>query len=304
MNLILQRIQSSQFLTLIPVVLLFSFSLAYLLKLVLLLLFSTETGMNVGSQVRPKQTRQEVILAVSTYEDMVTGNLIRGQVFDPNDATKRGADGSPLDPEIAQDNGDDDQMLVTGTLSGHWSFARVTIREKQNNDSEEYGVGEMVGGYKVQTIEQHYVVLKKGGLSLRVNIGETPAQAKERIRPKDAAAVSNLGPSSQTIQKVLSREDVNRKLKDPNTIYKNARFGPHLVDGKIEGYKIYQVAKDHVFYSLGARGGDIIKRVNGMPLNETEKMLEIWGSIKQAPKITVDLERQGKIITYEFIIRN
>jgi general secretion pathway protein C len=55
---------------------------------------------------------------------------------------------------------------------------------------------------------------------------------------------------------------------------------------------------------LGARGGDIIKRVNGMPLNDTEKMLEIWGSVKSATKITIDLERSGKILTYEFLIRN
>ncbi len=270
----------------------------------LLLLFSTETGSMQSSLPRPKLAKQEIVLAINTYEEMVTGNLVRGVYYDPNQVDKKSLDGSSLDPEIAADNGDVDQMLVTGTLSGHWSFARVTVREKSANDSEEFAIGEMVGGYKVQSIEPHYVVLKKGGLALRVNIGETPAQAKERIRPKGEEAPLPALNSSQTVQKVLSREDVNRKLKDPNTIYKNARFGPHLVDGKIEGYKLYQVSKEHVFYALGARSGDIIRRVNGMPLNETEKMLEIWSSVKQAPKITVDLERQGKIITYEFIIRN
>ncbi|GBF49070.1 type II secretory pathway protein C [Leptospira ryugenii] len=303
MNAFLNQIQNNKFLTLIPPVFLFSFSLAYLFRLLLLLIFSTETGINLSSLPKPKLAKQEVILAVNTYEDMVSGNLIRGVLFDPNQAQAGDAQ-SNVDPEIAQDNGDADQLLVTGTISGHWSFARVTVREKSANDSEEFAIGEMVAGYKVQDIQPHYVVLKKGGLSLKVNIGETPAQAKERLRPKTETGEASPLPSSQTVQKVLSREDVNRKLKDPNTIYKNARFGPHLVDGKIEGYKLYQVAKDHVFYSLGARSGDIIRRVNGMPLNETEKMLEIWGSVKQASKITVDLERQGKIITYEFIIRN
>ncbi len=303
MNSILNRIQSNKFVTLIPAVVLFSFSLAYLSRLLLLLFFGTETGNTLSSLPKPKLAKQEVVLAISTYEEIVTGNLIRGIFYDPTKADAKGLDGSNLDPEIASDNGDADQMLITGTLSGHWSFARVTIREKASNDSEEFAIGEMVGGYKVQDIEPHFVVLKKGGLNLKVNIGETPAQAKERLRPKGEENVPALA-SSQTVQKVLSREDVNRKLKDPNTIYKNARFGPHLVDGKIEGYKLYQVSKEHVFYALGARSGDIIRRVNGMPLNETEKMLEIWSSVKQAPKITVDLERQGKIITYEFIIRN
>jgi hypothetical protein len=36
----------------------------------------------------------------------------------------------------------------------------------------------------------------------------------------------------------------------------------------------------------------------------TEKMLEIWAAIKNSPKVTVDLERKEKIITYEFLIRN
>lgn len=48
--------------------------------------------------------------------------------------------------------------------------------------------------------------------------------------------------------------------------------------------KIYQVTAEHIFYQLGARSGDIIKRVNGMPLGETEKMLEIWSAIKVAQK--------------------
>lgn len=302
MNSILNRIQSNKFVTLTPAVVLFSFSLAYLSRLLLLLFFSTESGSTMSSQPKNKLAKQEVVLAISTYEEIVTGNLIRGIFYDPSKADSKSLDGS-LDPELATDNGEADQMLITGTLSGHWSFARVTIREKAANDSEEFAIGEMVAGYKVQDIEPHYVVLKMGGLSLRVNVGETPAQAKERLRPKGEENVPALA-STQTVQKVLSREDLNRKLKDPNTIYKNARFGPHLVDGKIEGYKLYQVAKDHVFYALGARSGDIIRRVNSMPLNETEKMLEIWASVKQAPKITVDLERQGKIITYEFIIRN
>ncbi len=300
---ILNRIQSNRFLTLIPAVLLFSLSLSFLTRLLFLFFFTSDASFVLKNPAKDKQKKEEYIPAISYYEDMVTGNLIRGSLEDQSAIASKSADGLEIDPEIAADNGDADQMLITGTLSGHWSFARVTIREKSNPDSEEFAIGDTVGGYKILAIEAHHIVLKKGTLSLKVNVGETPAQAKERIRPKVEEGSAPLI-SSQTVQKVLSREDVNRKLKDPNAIYKNARFGPHLVEGKIEGYKLYQVSKDHIFYSLGARSGDIIKRVNGMPLSDTEKMLELWNSVKLAPKIAVDLERQGKIITYEFIIRN
>lgn len=296
------RIQRNRFATLLPFVLLLAFSISQVGRLGMILLFSGENQKFSGAP-RIKTPRRALTPAMGVYEDMVTGALIRGQVSD-NSTSALGTENPSVDMELSQDNGDSDQLLVTGTLSGHWSFARVTIREKNNPDSLDYPIGEEVAGYRIQDIEAHSVVLKRGGFTIRVNVGETVLQAKERLKPKIPEASGEVLVSSQTIQKVLSREDVNRKLKDPNAIYKNARFGPHLVDGKIDGYKLYQVARDHVFYSLGARSGDVIRRVNGMPLSDTEKMLELWNSVKMAPKITVDLERQGKIISYEFIVRN
>ena len=98
--------------------------------------------------------------------------------------------------------------------------------------------------------------------------------------------------------------DFERTLKNPADIYKDARFGPNLVDGKIDGYKIYQVPSTHIFYALGARNSDVIRRVNGMPLNETEKMMELWSNIKNSNKIIIDIDRKGKCLTYEFTVRN
>jgi len=267
----------------------------------ILIVFLNTSPSSTQSGLKSRQARSEVIKSLSIYEEVVSGNLIRGVFYEPGQERTISGDSS-LSGDAAEDP-DVDLMVVTGTISGDRSYARVTIREK-SGITEEYAIGEEIGGFKVRSIEQHFIILQKAKLSLKVWIGETLAKAKERIKDKIPAETSTTLNSSQTIQKILSREDVNRKLKDPNVIYKDARFGPHLVDGKIEGYKLYQVARSHIFYSLGARGGDIIKRVNGMPLNDTEKMLEIWSSVKTATKITVDLERSGKIITYEFLIRN
>jgi general secretion pathway protein C len=303
MNYLLLKFQTNRFFSLILPVLLLSYSLAYLGKYITL--YSLGPGSlspNQSSNYQGKKVRQEIIKSIEVYDAIVTGSLVRGisMVADASAASK----GLSESQELAVDEGDTDQMMITGTVSGSPSFARVTIHEKNANESEEFAIGEMVGNYKVLSIEPHGIVLGKNELKLKVAIGETPAQAKEKmfktIKPGESAPLA----SSETIQKILSREDLNKKLKDPNAIYKDARFGPNLVDGKIDGYKLYQVSKTHVFYSLGAKSGDIIKRVNGMPLTETEKMLEIWNSIKTAQKVTVDLEREGRIISYDFTIRN
>ncbi|PJZ40542.1 general secretion pathway protein GspC [Leptospira kmetyi] len=300
MNAIFLELRKNTFYTLIPVILFFSYSLAYLLRAVILA-FLNPSVQTVSSNVNPvRKTGPETNRALSSYEEMVQGNLIRGIVPRAGEIQNEG-EMSTAPP----DTGEGEEMKITGTLSGHWSFARVTIVEKGKPEAQEFATGETVAGYKIRSIALNYVVLEKGGIALKVEIGQTPGEARAKLNPEAGAKADGGQPASaDTIRKVLSRQDVNRKLKDPAAIYKNGRFGPALINGKITGYKIYSVAPDHIFYALGARNGDIIKRVNGMPLTETEKMLEIWGAVKTADKITVDVERGSQILTYEFIIRN
>ncbi|RHX90417.1 general secretion pathway protein GspC [Leptospira stimsonii] len=300
MNAIFLELRKNTFYTLIPVILFFSYSLSYLLRAVILAFLNpsvqtANTNLNPTRKVGPETNR-----ALSSYEEMVQGNLIRGVIPRAGEVATEG-ELSTAPP----DTGEGEEMRITGTLSGHWSFARVTIVEKGKPDAQEFATGETVAGYKIRSIALNYVVLEKGGVSLKVEIGQTPGEARAKLG-QDTAPKGDPGQtaSGDTVRKVLSRQDVNRKLKDPAALYKNARFGPALINGKITGYKIYSVAPDHIFYALGARNGDTIKRVNGMPLTETEKMLEIWGSVKTADKITVDVERGSQILTYEFIIRN
>ena len=304
---ILSRLQKNSFYILIPIVLFFAYSCAYLIRSVLVAIFNPAQRVVVQTNRSvPRQVESSIPKAVNIYEDMVEGNLIRGRKLvdlpvDPNAAANAA-------PTLTEDVPGADEMIVTGTLSGHPSFARVTIKEKDKEDADEFRIGEKIAGYKVKAIADHYAVLFKNGINLKVEIGQTIKEAKEVYNAQMAAgnkpiAENNLV-SAETKTVPISRTDFEKYLRNPADLYKDARFGPNLVNGKIDGYKIYQVAPTHIFAQLGAKGGDVVKRVNGMPLNETEKMLEIWAAVKNSPKVTVDLLRKEKIITYEFQIRN
>ncbi|PNV76309.1 general secretion pathway protein GspC [Leptospira inadai] len=300
MNAFFIELRKNTFYALIPIVILFSLSLAYLFRGVLLLFLipDIQTG---SSSASIRRSPPPINIAMSSYEEMVTGNLFRGSL-----APLPGEAGAGAESGLPPDTGEGEEMRVTGTLSGHWSFARVTILEKGKQAAEEFATGETVGGYKIKAINLNHVVLEKGSGSLKVEIGQTPGEARAKLGAglATADAGSKNTAAGDSIRKILSRQDVNKKLKDPTGIYKNARFGPYMENNAITGYKIYSIGNDHIFYALGARSGDVIRRVNGMPLNETEKMLEIWNSIKTAEKVSVDVERGGKVLSYEFIIRN
>lgn len=306
MNSILSRLQKNSFYILIPIVLFFAYSCAYLIRSVLVAIFNPTQRVAIQTtRSAPRQVESSIPKAVNIYEDMVEGNLIRGRkVID----APLGTPGEGQPPPVEADLPGVEEMIVTGTLSGHPSFARVTVKEKDKEEADEFRIGEKVGGYKVKTIADHYAVLSKNGINLKVEIGQTIKEAKEVYNAQMAAgnkpiAENNLV-SAETKTVPISRTDFEKYLRNPADLYKDARFGPNLVNGKIDGYKIYQVAPTHIFAQLGAKGGDVVKRVNGMPLNETEKMLEIWAAVKNSPKVTVDLLRKEKIITYEFQIRN
>lgn len=199
----------------------------------------------------------------------------------------------------------DRQFKLLGTLEGHPSFARAVIQFLDGKDpTREFAIGSKIGNARLTWIGRGYIWIKKDGQKMKLRIGESTQEVAQKIK-KAAAERKASATSGQVITRVISRDEVNSTLKgNAARIYKGASFGPNLTNGKIDGYKIHKVKPTHVFYKLGARPGDIIRKVNGYPLTDTERMFELWKSIKTAPSIKVDIERGGKILTYDFQIRN
>lgn len=205
---------------------------------------------------------------------------------------------------------------LTGTLEGSAEFARALI-EVQGEGIREYCTASQfcrrkececsVQSASIISIAQEHIWIRMGQGRYKLKIGQSTtdlAQQPATTDPNAAAAPAATG-GGQVISKVISREEVNKNiLGNPAKIYEGAQFGPHLVNGKIEGYKIARVNDDHVFAKLGAKSGDIIRKVNGYGLNDTERMLDLWKAIKTAPSVKIELERDGKQITYDFQIRN
>jgi len=188
---------------------------------------------------------------------------------------------------------------LIGTLEGDPSFARAVLRLSGSSEQPmEYAIGSMVGSSKIVGIGREKIWILINGKKVKVEVGENLNQVNQ-------PSAEQSSPAAGTITKVLTRQEVNEKiLGNPNAIYQGASFGPNLVDGKIDGYKIHKVNPGHIFYELGARSGDIVKSVNGYQLSDTERMFELWKSIKTMPSADVVILRNGQIINYNFQIRN
>ncbi|MDY6970415.1 MAG: hypothetical protein SVR08_17435, partial [Spirochaetota bacterium] len=102
----------------------------------------------------------------------------------------------------------------------------------------------------------------------------------------------------------VSRSAIQQNvLNNIDNALKGLRAGPYRVRGKIEGYKLFRVKPSNIMYKFGARSGDIVKRINGHPIDSTEKLIGMWKSLNSESHFTADIQRKDKIIQYYFTIK-
>jgi len=196
------------------------------------------------------------------------------------------------------------ELTLLGTISGPTSIARAMILKtgekspgvfalyKVNNE-----VSNDVYGNKLVVIGDAKVYLEAGGQKVALEL-----YAKKTVSPVNPNAQGQDGGIQQFTQ-TLSRAEVRQKVfNNMDNALQGLQAGPERVNGQIVGYRLITVRPQNILFRLGARSGDIVKRVNGQALDSTQKLMSMWETIKNDPKITVDIERQGKNIKYDFNI--
>ena len=220
---------------------------------------------------------------------------------------------APVEEEIEEEEEEKEPPIdytVLGTIDGHPSFASVVVKllgGDLKGRSREYYIGSTIGADLITWIGREYIVIRRGGRGgqrVKIEVGQNAFVAIEEILKK-VTAENAAKDTKDSINKTVSKQDVTQILNgNPAEIYKDASFGPVIEKGNITGYKIFRVKSSHFFYKLGARGGDIIRKVNGFELNDTERMFELWKSMKTASNVSIDLERGGKLVKYNLNIVN
>lgn len=225
--------------------------------------------------------------SLDEYLGIPTGGFFRGS---GETAAGQGPDaGAPPAGEIT----------LVGTLAGSPDFARALILETGQSDPQSYKRGQTVAGFKLVAIGRDHIVVDQGGRRLRIKVGEKSGEARAN-EPAPAEGAAAGGGSVQKI--VIQRARLLEMLRDQRAIMEN-KFQPVIRDNKILGLKLIYVPPNNFLYQIGARNQDIIRRYNGQPLENQNKLIEIWQNLQTANNATVEVERSGRIISFEITIQ-
>ncbi|TAL31360.1 MAG: hypothetical protein EPN93_18020 [Spirochaetes bacterium] len=188
-------------------------------------------------------------------------------------------------------------LQLLGTITGLPAISKALIKKTSEKGPDVFALWGNVYGNILVGIDNSKVVLLTPQKKYEVLDMFAPPK-----KPGPSGKSTPQGGSSRVKQN-LSRAELQQKvLNDMDNALKGIKAGPHRVDNKIQGYKLLRVQNESMLYRLGARSGDVIKRVNGHPIDSTEKLIEMWKNIQGESRITVDLERDGQPMNYEFTI--
>ena len=86
----------------------------------------------------------------------------------------------------------------------------------------------------------------------------------------------------------------NLAAQNPGAITEVIRPQPVFANGQQRGYRVYPGRNRQQFSQLGLMPGDLVTAINGTPLDDPARGMEILQSINSAAQVTVTVERNGQ----------
>ncbi len=136
-----------------------------------------------------------------------------------------------------------------------------------------------------------------------VEIPEDPKANQRRAQTILTPKFQRLGDEPAIVQAgnsfTVSRADVKEQLNNYQSLLRTARALPYTDPrtGELTGFKVTQLQPGSLFQKLGIQPGDVIKGVNGEPINSINRALEVFanlkGSVDDIDSVNLSVERGG-----------
>ncbi|QDK45177.1 general secretion pathway protein GspC [Bdellovibrio sp. ZAP7] len=177
------------------------------------------------------------------------------------------------------------------------SIASIEIRGK--NQVISYSPGKEIENMaNVVRIERQKVVFR----NLNTNRLEFIEIKKEGAKVSFAASKPSTTTSGQEVKKTgdntfaIKRSDLLKYTNDLSSILMQARAVPNREPGtgNINGFRILDMQPGSIYEQLGIQRMDVIKSVDGNPVDSPAKAMELYQTLKNNPKVVLQVERNGK----------
>jgi type II secretion system protein C len=190
----------------------------------------------------------------------------------------------------------------------------ATIEDKSSNLIVPVRIDdEITGKIKILKIETSQVIFRNlasgkkefinlGDASPVIQLGTSAISGTQPTRKntKDANyKIEKLSPN----QFVMNRGELDRALGDFNNLLTQARAVPYMEGGQPAGFQLVQIDPGSFYEKAGFKIGDVVQGVNGDPVTDVSKALELFNALKTGTHVEIQVKTDGKASTRVYDIK-
>lgn len=159
-----------------------------------------------------------------------------------------------------------------------------------NGATKPYALGQSVApGVLLKAIFPDRIVLERNHRleTLRLDLKRLHQDTATDQPIAIAAPPANSGPRLSTVRRDL--------LSNPGAAGEFIRVQPVPASGADgqKGYRVYPGTNPAAFDKAGLRAGDLVTAINGVALSDPARALQALGQLRQAPRVSLTIQRDG-----------
>lgn len=197
------------------------------------------------------------------------------------------------------------QLRLRGVVASTEDGLGHAIIEHRNKQ-EVYAVDDKLplsGEVLLAKVMPRQVVLDNGGtyelltLYEETELDAQVATRQEEQPPAKRLTASSVDKRSDAQATQLARGYRDRLYQDPQSLADVVAVNAVRVDGQLQGYRLSPGKDKAQFAQLGFKPGDLVKSVNGIPLDDPANTMSLYQTMRSASEAVFELERDNQSLS-------
>ncbi|MBX3325456.1 MAG: hypothetical protein U0223_04725 [Nitrospira sp.] len=193
------------------------------------------------------------------------------------------------------------KVALLGSVHGTEGVAMALLEDLTSKAQNIYRVGVEVPNVGIlQSVEKDRALFKNGPSEEWLPLAALSQQTSETGTAFPPQPVQARGTPTR---QVLDRREVVAVLNDPTRVMTHAQAMPNLTDGRLDGFRLWNVLGSGFFYKLGLRNNDVVQRINGVELRDPGMLFSLFQQLRNENSVRVDVVRNNQRQTLTYDIR-
>lgn len=192
-------------------------------------------------------------------------------------------------------------LVLTGVIaSGAGGYALISVN---GQPQEPFAIGQTItDGAVLQAVYSDRVVIGRNGAleSLLLEGADKSQPPPDMVMPTvshNASVPTDIVRETGTNHYTVARDQLAAQIRTPEFL-KQATLAPSSGGG----FLVRQIQPSSLYEKLGLRAGDVIKSVNGQPINTAEDAIKLYQQMSSINSVQMEVIRGGKseALYYQF----